>query len=400
MDAQTLDALLANLHSEKSQLVFLNGIYTPGNVEVADRILAMHRDSSVIEKEIEHARKNGELERFRDLARKYVKHNISMGAGILLKDVVIGWQDPVVADYAVTQMTSETMPMKTVEYLLPYAADIAQAFGNNEVAKASLERLLSLQIEDDLDVTSVSAATRVSDTLKRLGRFDNAIDRLMRANLPMSAFELAEEHSPQRLKEIAEVGFAKYTPAPISGQTEFYAKCARVIGKEDEARSALVPYANKLEPNDSPGVYQGIVKGLVLLGEEETARELVRKVEHHESYEKDGVRHYQFDRSDGMAELYHAIGDIDAVSKVYAARIDTAIKQRHNASDLAQTIQKAVRLTGRKMPFLDQLLVLHESQGAYEHAAIVAEDMGRHELAESYMIMHRMTCAAKAPKSA
>lgn len=69
-----LDVLLENLHSDENRLRFLRGIYTPGNVEVAERILAISEDSSVIEDEMTHAKKAGDTDRFRSMAKKYIEN--------------------------------------------------------------------------------------------------------------------------------------------------------------------------------------------------------------------------------------------------------------------------------------------------------------------------------------
>ena len=102
--AGRLDNLLGSLHSDKNKLTFLNCVYTPGNAEVADTILALSPNTSVLEKEVGYAREHGETQRFDSLARRFVDYYIQEGWDIALRDKVVGCRDNNIADYAVSKL--------------------------------------------------------------------------------------------------------------------------------------------------------------------------------------------------------------------------------------------------------------------------------------------------------
>ena len=70
---QTLDVILENLQSDKNRLNFLKKIYTPGNTDVADTILNLDsKNLTVLERELEHSRTKGTVDRFEVLAKKVI----------------------------------------------------------------------------------------------------------------------------------------------------------------------------------------------------------------------------------------------------------------------------------------------------------------------------------------
>ena len=205
---QELDAILDALPSEKVKLAFLKNIYLPGNEEVADSILAINKDdSSVFKQEMAYAKKTENCGRFVSLAKKYIDYYISHDYVILLKDIVIEWNNPELADYAIEEITLKPEDNRGLERPLEFAVEIAQAFGKNNKSIELLERLLALQ-ERDSEYKSTAAKT-----LEKLGRFDDAIDKYLEEKSAVSdAFNLAEEHSPERLHEIANAEFSQYEP--------------------------------------------------------------------------------------------------------------------------------------------------------------------------------------------
>ena|GEM_PF-5294694 len=396
MQAQ-LDTLLENLHSDENRLKFLRGIYTPGNIDVADRILAMSEDSSVVEKEMAHAKETENMDRFRGMARRHIDYHVSHDFDILLRDIVIKWQDPELADYAIAQMTSKSEADRKLEGPLAYSAEIAQAFGRNDVARANLERLLALQERD------AEYKFPAGDTLKKLGRFSEAIDKYVESaegrcsGFMGNALRIARENVPDRVKEIAQIGFDAYEPK--TGFEGIYVECAEILGKTGEAERVLVKYAKKVKVDSSPRFYNGLVKALVSLGQEKIARQLVERVAKHEEREKASGSYYEFDRPEEMAQLYHAIGETDAVKNIYAERIETRIREGHHPSNAVNDINKAIELTGDKATFMEKRLLLHEKQGEYEQASQLATQLGKTELAENYRLMHQMVQSVQAQPS-
>jgi len=387
-----LDTILGNLHSDEARLTFLRSIYVPGNTDVADRILSMSTNSSVIEKEIEHARQVGDTDRFVTMAKKEIDFHVDNGFKNLLKDRVIRWQDVDVADYAIARMTSVPEDNRILEFSLEYVAEIAQAFGKEEFAKQNLERLLTLQERDSEYKFSVA------HTLIKLGRFDEAIDRYLEGgyhDIP-SALNVAQEHSPTRITEVAQKGFDDYKQG--SGFEEFYVECAEIVGKTRQAEKPLLDYAKKVKIESKPRFYDGLVKSLVKLGHEKEAKQLVEKVARHEESEKNSDRHYEFDRPEEMAGLYHAIGETDAVRNIYSERIDTRIREGGRPSNTLNDIRKIIELTGDNT-FREKELALYERQKEYDKAEILATELGKPELAETYSTMHQMVLTVQAQPS-
>lgn len=387
-----LDVLLENLHSDDSRLHFLRNVYTPGNTEVADRILAMSGDSSVIEKEIAHARQAGDVGRFRQMAKRHIDYHVRHDFDILLRAIVIGWQDPELADYAIQKMTSKPEDNRKLEEPLEYAAEIAQAFGKEEVARQQLERLVALQDRDS------KYRFPAAQTLVKLGRFDEAIDRYLEECDGLAwisdALKLAREHSPARVTEVAQRGFDQYKSG--SGFEGLYVECARQVGQTRAAEKTLLRYAQTMKIDNPPSFYEKLVKALVQLNHVEEARQVVERVAQHEEQVKSSERRYEFDRPAELAILYHAIGQTDAVRNIYAERIDIRIREGYDHSNVINDINRAIELTGDRATFLEKRMLLHEKHGKYEQASKLAAELRKPKLAENYRQMHQMVISVKA----
>jgi ABC-type Fe3+-hydroxamate transport system substrate-binding protein len=144
----TLDEILHSLYSDESRLVFLRRIYFPGNMEVADKILAMDpHDISVLNSEMEYAKRHGLEDRFIVLAKKFVDYYIKEGFHLFVKDHVINWNNSTIADYAITRLQEVGR-----EDLLESAAEIAKAFGREKEARKILERILDFQLKKRINI--------------------------------------------------------------------------------------------------------------------------------------------------------------------------------------------------------------------------------------------------------
>jgi len=386
---ENLDTLLRNLHSDDAKLSFLKSIYTPGNAEVADRILAVVTDSSVIEKELGHARQSGNTERFEQMARKHIDYHVENGHDILLRDHVIQWGDADLADYAVQQMVSKSRPDKQRTGPLEHAAEIAQSYGKPDEARRHLVAKLAIQLRD------TRFGFTAAHTLKELGRFDESIDLYLEEDtygFIDNAFYLAKEHSPSRLAEVAEIGFNRFKIG--SGFEEFYVECAEVLGRTDQARGALVQYAKKVKIVDPPRFYEGLVKALVTLDMKDLARDLTLRVSIHENEVESDARYSDFKRPYEMAALFHTIGETEQVRQIYEDRINQRIEQGHHPSHALIEIKKAIELTG-DTTFREKEIDIHERQQDYGKAAALAEQLGKPELAQTYRSMERMVRTAQ-----
>ena len=387
---QELDAILDILPSEKAKLAFLKNIYLPGNIKVTDSILAINKDdSSVLKQEIAYAKQVGESERFISLAKKYIDYYISHDYDILLKDVVIEWKNSELADYAIEEITLKPEDNRGLERPLEFAVEIAQAFGENNKSIELLERLLALQERDS------EHKSTVAKTLEKLGRFEDAIDKYLEEKSAVSdAFNLAKKHSPERLHEIANVEFDNYKPGFSSAK--FYVKCAEILGKTKEAENKLVKYAKKVKVKDLPKAYTDVVELLVSFRQVGAASKLVKKVAENEEKAKNSGKYYEFDRLKETAQLYHVIGETEAVKNIYMEIIDRGIKERDNPSITLNYIRTAIELTDNQI-FKEREIDFLVLQGEYRDAATLATELGKPDLAQTYLAMQDMVDAVKAP---
>ncbi len=390
-----LNSILENLHSDEARLAFLTSIYVPGNTEVADRILNMREDSSVIGKEMAHAKKTGDISRFRYMAIKHIDYHIKHDYDILLRDMVINWQDPELADYVITQMTSKSEENRRLEGSLKYATEIAQSYGKKEVAKQNLERLLAIQEKD------TKFKFPAGETLKKLGRFSEAIDKYVESakgrcsGFMGDALNIAKEHVPKRVKEIAQIGFNAYEPK--TGFENIYVECAEILGEIETAEEILVKRSKEVSVKNSPRSYARIVESLVKLGKNKEAKDLVRRVVKNEEKAKKSDTCYLFDRSEELARLYHAIGEINLIREIYNERIDTQIREGHHPSHALNNIKKVIKLTG-DTSFREKELGIYERQGEYQKATNLANELGKPELAQVYNTMYKRVQEIQASK--
>ena len=384
--AGRLDNLLGSLHSDKNKLTFLNCVYTPGNAEVADTILALSPNTSVLEKEVGYAREHGETQRFDSLARRFVDYYIQEGWDIALRDKVVGWGDKNIADYAVSKLEE-----KGEESTLEYAGEIAQSFGQEQRARQLLERVLTVQMEKKDEYAFSPAGTCV-----KLGRFNEAIDLFMQSGYHWfdRALHIAKEHVPQRVNEVAQKGFEGY--APTFHTQETYVECAEVLGKVDKAKKTLSCEAQKLTPDSPPRFYEGLVKSLAKLGMSNDARTVVQKVAAYHfkrAQERKDMMHVSFhDDQKELAGLYEVIGEQAPIRDILLARIDAGLNNGWHPSHYDKDIERGFQLTGDKV-FLERKLILFEQEQKYDEASKLASELGNTELADNYRIMHQMVSA-------
>ena len=376
-----LDDLMGSLHSEESQLTFLNSVYTPGNVEVADRIIALNPHSEVLDEEVHYALAHGDEQRFEKLAKKRVDSYVENDWVTLIGDYVMKFGNMKVANYAIAAL--EKMAK---EGSIEEASDIAQHFGQSEKRDELLERLLSIQMQEKDWVFGPS------QTYVKLGQFNEAIDLLVNSgyNWFGRALEIAKEHVPERIEEVAQRVFHEYSPD--SARQEPFVEAARILDKTDEAKKILSREAKKFKPEYHPQFYDGLVSSLVALGADKEAQLVVKKVADHQNKRarKEEKGHVFFhDEQKELATLYETIGDLDSAKDILLARIDAGIEGQWHPSHYEKDIEKGWEMT-RDSAFLERKLLFLERGGRYEEAAKTATELGDAELAQNYMAMRYM----------
>jgi tetratricopeptide (TPR) repeat protein len=381
-----LNDLLSKLYSDENRLAFLRKIYSPGNIEVADRILSINpEDSSVLESEIEHAKEHGMEDRFTALARNFVNRYVTRGFTSSLEGKVIEWGNLTIANYAIAKLQEEGE-----EDSIEHAAGIAKSFGREEEARILLERLLKIQLKERGKYASSPAGTCV-----KLGHYNEAIELYMQAGYHWvdTAIKIAKEHAPNRLTEVAQKGFKSYNPG--FGSQEIYVECAEILGKTDEAKKTLIKESRELRPDSPPRFYESLVKSLVKLDLVEESKDVVTKVAEFEHEASRKERYYELGRQKELAKLFEAIGDKAPIGGIYSVRIDRGLKERWNPSNILNEINEGYKLTG-DIIFLEKKLILLEQEGKYDEAEKLAAELGRHELADAYSAMQKMVQEAEA----
>ena len=139
---------------KQMMLTFLEKLYVPNKIDndsriyVADKILSIDYDSSIVGSEILFAKKAEDDVRFRDLAKKSIDYDVLHDSYSHLKDIIIRWDDSELADYAIEKMTSIYNEGNVPENFLKSYCSIAEAFGKEELygvrfkIKAKLARLI------------------------------------------------------------------------------------------------------------------------------------------------------------------------------------------------------------------------------------------------------------------
>lgn len=382
---QTLDTILGNLHNDQNRKAFLEQIYIPGNIAVADRILALSPDSDILEKEIKYAAEHGPSERVVALGCKLTDYYLNINCDILLRDAVIKLENPEVADYAIKKLAKR----RTVDSL-NYAADICAAFGRELEGELLLEQVFRLEMaQSGEQYPSIPARTAV-----KIGKFEEAIDLFLRSGYHYfdKALKVAKEHAPNRVAKIATLIFDGYDPKDHH-LPMLYLEGAKILGKQDQAEKALKKEANNLKVDSDPRCYLGLVQALVSLGLDKGARIVVERVECYELKRMKRESHYNGSNHRELAELFLALGDKTEAAKALQRKIDQELP-RNNPSQFMSDIDRVYELTGDPSVLQYKFLVF-ERERQYDQAVNLARKLGKTDLAETYEIMQSMTANAQ-----
>ena len=370
---EPLESILGNLHSDDNRLQFLKRVYRPGKKNIADAILSITPDNvEVLESEAEHAREQGDSERFLKLARSYIDTCLKGVSNTSVLQKVEGWGNPELVSYTISRVENSV-----AESILDSATKLASAYGFDDEAHKLLERLYDIRKKDPYTVTGYLAAVAV-----QIGRFDEAIDFYLESGFSSlgKALAIAQEHVPSRSEAIAKLGFKNHNKGV---DPEAYVRCAKVLGKEAKAGKHLAKEARKLKVVEPPQNYMGLVKALKHLGLDEEARSVVYKVGEKEPLPI-GVMHYP-EKEDAIADLFLEIGEDKQAGDIYRRKVKRCISFMH-AESLVEDIDKAYDLTGDET-LLETKLFLYERDGKYSEAERLAGSLGLDDLQETYKAM-------------
>ncbi len=373
-----LEDILRNLDTDKNRIAFLKKIYSPGNIEIVNKILSIDpKNTTVLEMEINYARENKLENRFITLAKKLLDYYID-------EDKVIKWDNKDIAEYVLAGLASESN-----EHSLEAGARIAAALGKEAEARQYLEKLLKIQIKQ---ARRHGYFNSPANTCIKLGKYDEAINFYLKSDYYIDkALKVAKEHSPESVAKIAKKGFNESYPF----KEELYVECARILGKTDQAKEALSKYAKKLKPDNPPRVYRRLVKSLIKLNLEELAKDVVHKIEKNEFTSREKEGYWNEDREEDLALLFHEIGEDSEVKDIYLARIENRLEKGWGSSHISSDIKQAYELTKDKI-FLEKKLELLEQTQEYGQAEELAAKLGKQELVTTYHRMQEMIAKAEA----
>jgi len=370
--AEDLDFILGGLEHEDARLRLLKKLYIPGNVDVADRILAKEENSSILEQEAEHADKAGDEARLKDMATRLIDVYISRRVHNIV-DLVIEWNRPELTKYAIELFTQRDPPR------LDNAIEIAEGLGMTRKRRGLLEKALALEEEKSDD-----GEGRAS-TLAKLKRYDEAIDRLIRKDVYgiKQALDMAKEHSTDRLTQIAKRGFSRFRGEP--GEWSMYVECGKILGKMEKVEKAAIEYyarniADSLSDYNHFPDYLEMVETFVACDEGDMARKIVHAYNHH--IKSDPRKKENTEELKNLAKLYHAIDDFGETNRTLYELIELE-NQDSTSYGALRAVEFAVKLTG-EIGFNFQIPDIHVRRAEFREAAAAAKNLGRSEMTEEY----------------
>jgi len=396
---RSLGSLLNSLLTDSYKLTFLEKIYAPGNIEVADAILELHPNNrTVIKREIAHAGKNALEERFKVMARKYIDNLIT--AKVIrspentyawdMSDTkeVVSWENEEMTDYALSQIRKLNDKSSLIN-----GANLAEASGKTDKRKSILERLFQVQMRTERKEYPSAPA----ETAEKLGRYEEAINLYLEGNRSdkYKALILAQKHSSaERVKKIARIGFNEFNIDRPQQNPEFYLHSASILGKLKEAKETLKISSQETIVDTNPHAYRNLVKALRNMGALSEARAFANRIEEYEFEEMKNLKHYRAENQRSLADIFLYLKDESKAVQAYTRKIEFQSSKGHHLSNYTDDIEIVYKMTGDKSIFKTKFLAF-EKEGQYRDAANLARRIGETELVNIYRTMERRVAAVE-----
>ncbi len=392
-----LDDILAAMQTDEGRLLFLRKIYVPGNAAVVERLLAIDPNRYIIEKEITYAREHSDTGRFREMAQLLITHSFSNALWPLLASKVIEWGDEETAREYVNRIVAWE---QGGEESLLQASRVAEAYGWEEERREYLEGLVEKRKKDPHQ--RISVAQKLCELL----RFDEAIETICGADyghLPR-AMDIAEKYAKQKVRKVALQGYNRFREDDVY-YVDFYLMCANVLDRKDEARERVMELYRRENISIERYVhnghiythhYLGLIKALVILGEQETAEKFVENVK--QTILQIDDRKLPLPLS--VAELYFAIGRRERVIEIYEKYLEKYFDRpglhyrNANRNAMIEILDRAIEMT-HDPKFVVRQYGLLEECGMYEKAAMLANQCGDDDRATTYQQMHKQVMVTR-----
>ena len=204
-----------------------------------------------------------------------------------------------------------------------------------------------------------------AETAVKLGSFDEAVNLYIKAGYHWldAALNVAKEHIPKRVVEIATLGFNGYD-SDKNHRPELYLESARILGKEGKAEKVLREEARKLRVDGPPRCYQGLVTTLVSLGLHDEARSIAHEVEAYEIGQMQSQEFYDASNQRELARMFLTVGAKEKAAEALLRKIDKELPRNH-PSHFLPDIDEVYRLTGDATVLQKKILVF-EKEGQYD----------------------------------
>ncbi|MFC1691234.1 hypothetical protein ACFL0W_03560 [Nanoarchaeota archaeon] len=414
-----LEDMLGVMQSDEARYEFLKKIYTPGDIEVADnyldvteRLFGSNRGGvflDVLKNEITTAQKQQNTDRYVDLTKRlidFATNVTSSSSYVYFKETNIvgklGNQDLV--EYAISKLRSVSYDKNSSMKALSCAANIAKTQGLTEQANDITAKLIKMQKRYD--------PRSAAENLKALDRHSEVIDAyLSRSEFGVdyrTALKYAREHAEDQVERVAKRIFKECKPNIKSPNWEnasdldLYAEASIILGKEDNAISALSDYVDKAEIKTnwaSARLFRGVVNGLLMLGEKEKAAEFVVKLERtfdvYKNFEQTINVGSEGETIENLAKLYHSVGYADDVERIYGELLSIMERKVPYENMIIETAERAFELTNNNK-YLEIQLRMQEKTGKYAEAAKLAIALDQKEVALIYESINRRLAEARA----
>ncbi len=381
----SLSFILEKLHSDKSRIKFLEKIYTPGNVEVADLFLYLTRyeDTTILESELNYAIENKLEERTERLAKKIIDNYIQHHYDSLLKNLVEKCMNENVVEYAIKRLenfVNTTGDVERKEKLWECASEIAEHFGMEKKRKECLEKALEIALNDP-KIEERKYYFSPAKTCEKLGKWEQAMELYLKCEHYFwdQALAIAKDHFKERVKEIAEKGYKKYKELGRTNLT--FLEFAEATGKTQEAKEIIlnrVRNANNITELNCLELFDCLMK----LNELEEAKKLVEKI-------AENSHKLEIISEKDIADLYSKIGELKKAKNLYLNDINKRLKEGRRTENILSIMEHAFSQTKDKI-FLEKKMEMYEQLALYDKAAQTANELGKQELAKIYSLMDGM----------
>lgn len=386
LQSPKLETILAKLSDDQSRLTFLSNLYKPGRTLIADKILDLNEDYTIIQQEADHSLKKGNITRFLDMAKRYVDARIPKELDFV-SDKIVKWGNTQIGIYAMNKL-AEIEQEDGWRHPLLYAARIAKHFGMQDKNKVFLESLLDLQKKNH------TAYWHIAETLIELGKYNEVLDIYLQDDNALSeALAVAKQHMLERVNEIAEKvmeNYEKFAKDPELDNNKMvpvkvYVKAAKILGREEQAAQVLIEESASFTVDHRMLYGSNLLIALLDLDKQDEAQAFVSRTEQDLRAQRGEKLNY-YDRKQ-TAIMHERAGNIVRTREIYDEML--FIQRRNNGHPSIETLQEAYKATGDKQYRETEMREL-EREGCYSKAAQAAEEIGKKNLAEIYRQMQTM----------